>query len=185
MNWSRRALTLTVILLMAGCSSSTSGRPVPQATTETNAEMTVASGPRSFNLSGVDPCLLIPSAQRLKFGLTVPEMRSKTEDETVCGLTSSTDPTVGIFLNLRKSAQDTVAPVRAKIVESVTIDGFLVPLLSNPGGSQCEGFVQTGPSQYMSVATNGYGQFPVPELCKAVQPLLKIAIDTLTTLQPS
>ncbi len=78
-----------------------------------------------------------------------------------------------------------MAPIRNKIVKSVTIDGFIIPLLSNPGGSQCEGFVQTGPSQYMSVAANGYGKFPVPVLCKDVQPLLKIAIDTLAKLQPS
>lgn len=65
------------------------------------------------------------------------------------------------------------------------IAGFVIPLLSVPGASQCEGFVQTGQSQYMSVAANGFGKFSDGELCKVVQPLLKVAIDTLKALQPS
>lgn len=178
----RWGMLLAASGLVVGCSSSIAGSALPTTTSSTTA---LASGPRTFNLTGVDPCALIPPANRPELGLDQPQDRSTTDGQPFCGIPSSTGPTAAVFVDFRKSAQDTVAPIQNKIVKSITIDGFIIPLLSNPGGSQCEGFVQTGPSQYMSVATNGYGKFPVPELCKDVQPLLKIAIDTLKALQPS
>ncbi len=174
--------SVTLLIVMTGCSTSTAGSALPASTSFTTA---LASGPRTFNLTGLDPCVLIPLARRLEFGLNAPQDRSTVDGQPFCGLASSTAPSVGVFLNYRKSAQNIVTRVREKIVQTVIIEGFMIPLLSNPEGSQCEGFIETGPSQYLSVATQGYGKYPIPELCKGVQPLLKIAIDTLKTLQPS
>lgn len=89
-----------------------------------------------------------------------------------------------MFFDFRKNVQTAVGR-SPNIIKTVIVDGFKIPLVATPRSSQCEGFVATGSSQYMSVALNGVGHFSLEELCKRVQPLLKIAIDTLTKLQPS
>ncbi len=170
-------------LLVAGCQTSTAGTAVPLSSS--SVPVVVASGPRTFNLATLDPCAIIPQARRPAFGLDAPEIHSKSEGEPYCTLPSSVGPPAAVFFDFRKSAQDTVAPVQKYIKDTITINGFEIPLVSRPGVSQCEGFVQTGPSQYMSVALNGLGKVTDSELCKRVQPLLRIAIDTLEQLQPS
>lgn len=172
--------------LAAGCSGSTAGRAVPSDSQSQPAPTSaVASGPRSFNLSGVDPCALIPPARRLEFGLNQPQDNSPTDGQPSCVLPSSVGLFAGVFLDFRQSAQATVSPVRMYIFETVVIQGFRIPLVARPGLSSCEGFIQTGLSQYLSVSANGLGKTPDRVLCSRVQPLLKIAIATLEKLQPS
>ncbi len=170
--------------LVAGCSGSTAGHAVPSES-QSAAASVVASGPRSFNLTGVDPCALIPPARRLEFGLNQPQNNSPTDGQPSCVLPSSVGLFAGIFFDFRQSAQATVSPVRVYIFATVIIDGFKIPLVARPGLSSCEGFVQTGSSQYLSVSANGLGKTSDRDLCNRVQPLLKIAISTLKQLQPS
>ncbi len=144
----------------------------------------VASAPRTFDLTGVDPCSLIPPDRRPEFGLDQPQSRTSIDGQPTCTVPATKEPTLGVFFDLRKGVQAAVGQ-SPNIMKTVTIDGFKIPLGAAPRSSQCEGFVATAPSQYMSVALNGIGHFSLEELCKRVQPLLKIAIDTLTKLQPS
>lgn len=170
-----------VAWLVTGCSVSTAGRAIPSTSV-----VTVASGPRTFDLTKVNPCAIIPATRRLEFGLNrPPQDNPPTDGQPYCSFASSTGPGAGVFFDLRKSAQDTVAQVQTYIRYTVLIEGFKVPFVARPGVSQCEGFVQTGPSQYMSVGMNGLGKVPELELCKRAEPLVKIAIDTLDKLQPS
>lgn len=192
MKFGRRALSATACVvvcgLVAGCAASTAGRAVPASSSvgsTSSAAPLVAAGPRTFNLTGVDPCALIPQGRRLEFGLNQPEMHSTSQGQPFCSLPSSIGPFAAVFFDFRKSAQETVEPVRKNVFQTVNIEGFKIPLVAVPKVSQCEGYVQTSSSQYMSVSVNGLGKIPDLELCKRVQPLLKIAINTLKALQPS
>ncbi len=172
-------------LLTAGCTTTTSGRPATSTSgPASTSASTVASAPRSFDLTGVDPCSLIPPDRRPEFGLDQPQSREAFGGQPACTVPATKEPTLGVFFDLRKSVQTAVGR-SPNIMKTVTIDGFKIPLVAQPRSSQCQGFVQSGPTQYFAVALNGIGDFSLEELCKRVQPLLKIAIDTLTKLQPS
>ncbi|XVV03600.1 DUF3558 domain-containing protein [Actinosynnema sp. CA-248983] len=92
----RRAVPLlAAVLLLAGCSESTTGSPTAGSTTgettqssgkPTSTSKEPAKRPKTINLKDVDPCSLLTDAQRAEFGLNRPPQKgtSSTHGTPTC-----------------------------------------------------------------------------------------------------
>lgn len=184
-----RALTATLVvaaLSAAGCSTSTSGTgttPARTAPTTTAPAKPNLSRVRTFNLSTVDPCVLLTSVQRTELGANLPASPSGKVSRPTCNFTSRTATSYAVFLTLNANATDTVGAVSEKVSKVVDIDGFRVAIISIKGQG-CSAFVNTGDTEYLSVQANGTGRVPDDLLCQQVQPATQMVLANLTALQP-
>ncbi|MEU7526243.1 DUF3558 domain-containing protein [Saccharothrix sp. NPDC042600] len=191
----RRAVPLlAAVLLLAGCSESTTGSPTPgsptSATTGSSGKPTSTSKepakrPKTINLKDVDPCTLLTDAQRKELGLDRPPTKGTStvfqspscdhnrEDRT-WGATVITATTAGIeFFTDGSFDVET---------QQLQVAGYPAVLGSTPEQkSSCYLGVDVSDGQVLALQTTSIDEsVPQGRLCELVQQIAGAAVATLS-----
>jgi Protein of unknown function (DUF3558) len=183
----RRAVPLlAAVLLLAGCSETTTGSPTGAAT-GTSAGPTSAGPtseasakrPRTINVEDVDPCSLVTEAERPQFGLDRPPQKgtaqgfgwptctfSKEDRKYFLGITLATSEGVDFY--------DGAGP-------SLEIGGFPAVLVDQPGqAATCLVAIDVSDGQRVDAALTSLGaETPQETLCRLSQQVAAVVVANL------
>ena len=143
--------------------------------------------PRSFDLTGVNPCELLPPARRREFGLDrPPQGPDQDKERRYCVFLSTQGPSVGIFLDTGANAalKLTQASQDGPPLDRFTVNGFLVTSVKSFDNAGCIAVIDTGDDQNLRVQYIGQLEAPRAEICARLREFVPPVLDTLQKLQP-
>ncbi len=190
----RRAVPLlAAVLLLAGCSESTTGSPTAGSTTgestqssgkPTSTSKEPAKRPKTINLKDVDPCTLLTDAQRGELGLDRPPQKSTS--------TVHQSPTCGFDRSDRTWGTTVVTATKAGVefytdgsfdaeAQQLQVAGFPAVLASTPKQkTSCWVAVDVSDGQMVVAQTTSVnGDVEQGRLCELAQQVAGAATTTL------
>ena len=201
--------------VVVGCSSAVTGAQAPATNspvaspTSTPASTSVSAGsttsvsalprvqpltsvvlpprPRSFDLTGVNPCELLPPARRREFGLDrPPQGPDQDKDFRDCVFLSTEGPSVGIFLDTRATAavKLTQASQDGPPMDRFTVNGFLVTSVKSFDNAGCIAVIDTSDKESLNIQYIGKWEAPRTEICAKLREFVPPILNTLQKMQP-
>ncbi|MBM7812422.1 DUF3558 domain-containing protein [Saccharothrix algeriensis] len=184
----RRAVPIiAAVLLLAGCSQTTTGSPTSGSTGTSDGTPGASPGttasdrpgstakepkkrPKTIDVEGVDPCTLLTEAQRAQFGAdqppqksTVPELNwsvcyfNRGDHKYIVGATVITTDGIEFYTEGPKSAE----------AERLEVGGFPAVLVKATGRApSCTVAVDVSDGQMVNANIGSFGETPVEELCR-------------------
>ena len=144
--------------------------------------------PRSFDLTGVNPCELLSPARRRELGLDRPPYgpTRKGPDYVYCSISSSEVTGLGIFLDTGATAalKLTQASQDGPPLDRFTVNGFLVTSVKSYDNAGCIAVIDTGNGQNLRVSYIGKWEAPRAEICAKLREFVPPILDTLQKMQP-
>ncbi|MEJ2857967.1 MULTISPECIES: DUF3558 domain-containing protein [unclassified Saccharothrix] len=190
----RRAVPLlAAVLLLAGCSESTTGSPTPGSPTgettassgkPTSTSKEAAKRPKTINIKDVDPCTLLTDAQRAELGLNRPPQKSTS--------TVHQSPSCGFDREDRTWGTTLVTATKAGVefytdgsfdaeAQQLQVAGFPAVIASTPKDqTSCWVGVDVSDGQMVvTQVTSLKGEVPQGRLCELAQQIAGAATTTL------
>ena len=144
--------------------------------------------PRSFDLTTVDPCALMPPERRNGFGLDQPPIGPTRDGNYIqCSISSSRGAGLGIFLDTGRGAASklTRASTRGPVLDRFMVNGFLVTSVAGGNPASCIGVADTGDGQTLEVQViASVFDRERPRPCELVRQRMPVIMDSLAAMQP-
>ena len=143
--------------------------------------------PRSFDLTMVDPCALMPPERRAEFGLDRPPVGPERDGKYIdCSISSARGPGLSISLDTGRGAamKLTDASTRGPVLDRFMVNGFLVTSVAGGDPDSCIGVVDASDGQSLDVQViNSVFERGRPRPCDLVRQWMPVIIDTLAAMQ--
>ena len=144
--------------------------------------------PRSFDLTTVDPCALMPPERRAEFGLDQPPVGPERDGQyNECGIFSAQGPGLSISLDTGRGAASKLsrASTRGPVLDRFMVNGFLVTSVAGGDPDSCIGVVDTGDGQSLDIQViNSVFERGRPRPCELVRQRMPVIMDSLAAMQP-
>lgn len=185
----RVALGVTLTALAGGCGNAVvAGSPAAPAsdlpgTTVTQSSAPAAVRPASLDVTGLDPCDVIPDDVLASIGSSPARVGSDQTGATEFGCSyrdiNSPDGT-GVFLNSGESYEEFGRPAGGVIVTPIQVSGYRAFSVQKPSRAACTVGVDIADTQSLSTTSTGSFSAPVPPLCDRAAEFAAAAITALT-----
>lgn len=186
--WPRLAVALSAGLLLAGCTQSSAGTPLPDGTSTASIEPDTTTStepsserPREIDLNGKDPCA-IPQTDWPKFDIERPGKPSDHPDFHSPNCYYSGDRAGSLTLVVTAGIEEwTTDKYNAEIEDAEPIDGFpTITVASNVDRWACLAVVDVADGQFLMTTTATDPDDPnSPERCDLAYQLAESAMKTL------
>ncbi|MFL6121698.1 DUF3558 domain-containing protein [Actinophytocola sp.] len=187
--WLPLIAALSAALVVAGCTQTSAGEPLPDNTASSSGEAntadpTTSTGPsserpREINLNGKDPCV-IPQADWPKFGIEGPGEPSEHPDfkSPDCYYSEAGDVVLVVTAGIGIWTEDRY---NAEIRDTRPIDGFhTITVASNTDRQACWAVVDVADGQFlMTIATPDPNDPGKPERCQLAYLMAESAMKAL------
>ncbi|MBB5954564.1 hypothetical protein FHS29_001134 [Saccharothrix tamanrassetensis] len=195
----RRAVPiLAAVLLLAGCSQTTTGSPTsgstagstsdsPGATTSAGKPSSTAKEPakrpKTINVREVDPCSLLTEAQRAQFGADQPPTKGTVPefDWATCHFNRGDRKyLVGTTVIGTEGIEFYTESAEKDKAEKLEVAGFPAVLIKEPGRlPKCTIAVDVSDGQMVDANVSSFGGTDVDELCRLVPQIAGAVVATL------
>jgi hypothetical protein len=186
--WPRLAAALSAGLLLAGCTQTSAGTPLPNGTSTTRDEPDTTSStepaserPWEIDLNGKDPCA-IPQTDWPKFGIERPGKPSDHPDFHSPHCYYSGERAGSLTLVVTTGIEEwTTTKYNVEIEDAEPIDGFpTITVASNVDRRACWAVVDVADGQFLMATARPNPNDPNnPERCDLAYQLAESAMKTL------
>ncbi|RKT51572.1 DUF3558 domain-containing protein [Saccharothrix australiensis] len=194
----RRAVPiLAAVLLLAGCSQTTTGSPTsasaptgssgtsdaPPSSSRSGSAAEPKKRPKTINVRDVDPCTLLTEAQRAEFGAdqaprksTVPNL-----DWSVCYFNRADHKyIVGATVITTEGLEFYTGSAKRDEAEKLEVGGFPAVLVKRPGRApSCVVAVDVSDGQMVDANIGSFGETDVDTLCQLAPRVAGAIVATL------